>query len=266
MNDRLPEHAADRAYAAIAPIYDELTGANNYEMWLGEKLLPELAKHGLETGRVLDVGCGTGRAFEPMLSRGWELFGCDLTAAMLAQARRKFGDRIPLEVADARALPRFGEFELVWALSDVVNYLVEDGDLELALVGMRKNLARGGLILFDANSFGSFESNFAAAEVEEMSVDEWRWIGQADRVEPGGTFPALVHGRGIGPQLHLQRHYPEEDVRASLKAARLECLAALGQREVGDGQVVLTESPDELRDHKIVYIARAADEAAPGLG
>ena len=72
-----------------------------------------------------------------MLRRGWEILGCDLTPAMLAEARAKFGDAVPLETADIRELPVFGEFELVWALNDVINYLVGDGDLERALKGMR---------------------------------------------------------------------------------------------------------------------------------
>jgi SAM-dependent methyltransferase len=250
----LAEHSADRAYHALAPIYDDFNASNDYEMWLGGALLPELERHGLKVGRVLDIGCGTGRAFEPMLSRGWEVFGCDLTPAMLEEARRKFGDRVPLEVADARELPGFGEFELVLALNDVVNYLVGDGDLERALVGMRANLAPGGLALFDANTLGLFESSFASGDAEAMSVEEWRWIGQADRIEPGGVFDALVQGGGIEAHVHRERHYPEAEIRAAIGAAGLECLAVLGQREI-DRRVVLAEPPDEFRDHKVIYIA-----------
>lgn len=262
-SDPEADHTAVQAYDAIAPIYDELTAANNYEMWLGEALLPELEKHGLQRGRVLDVGCGTGRAFEPMLSRGWEIFGCDLTAAMLEEARRKFADRVPLAVADIRRLSVFGSFELAWALNDVVNYLVEDGDLGRALTGMGSNLAPAGLALFDVNTLGVFESNFASGEAEGMSVDEWRWVGQAERIEPGGVFSAMTRGGGVEARVHRQRHYPETTVRAALEDAGLECLAVLGQQEV-DGRVVLTEPPDEFRDHKTVYIAGRRQSSRPG--
>ena len=251
----LAEHSAEQAYEIFAPIYDEFNATNNYEMWLGEALLPELRKHGLETGRLLDVGCGTGRAFEPMLRRGWEVTGCDLTPAMLAQAERKFGDRVPLVAADIRALPRLGEFELVWALNDVVNYLVDDGDLERALAGMRANLAPGGLILFDADTLALFEASYASGDDEGMSVGEWRWVGQADRVEPGGVFEALVHGGDIEPHVHRVRHHPQAEILAAMAAADLECLAALGQREV-DGEVVLEDPADEQRDGRTIYIAR----------
>lgn len=248
-------HSARHAYEIFAPIYDRFNATNNYELWLGDVLLPELEKHGLRRGRVLDVGCGTGRAFEPMLERGWEVVGCDLTPAMLEQAQGKFGDRVPLVVADIRELPAFGEFDLVWALNDVVNYLVEDGDIGRALAGMRGNLAPDGLLLFDADTLALLEASYASGDDEGMSVGEWRWVGQAERVEPGGVFEALVQGGDLQPHVHRVRHYPQSEVRAALASAGLECLAALGQREV-DGRVVLDDAVDERRDHRAVYIAR----------
>jgi SAM-dependent methyltransferase len=59
--EQSPNDAAFLAYEAIAPIYDEFCAANDYEMWTGV-LLSALSKHGLEQGRLLDIGCGTGRA------------------------------------------------------------------------------------------------------------------------------------------------------------------------------------------------------------
>lgn len=250
-----PDDFARDTYQAFAPIYDEFNHLNDYEMWFGA-LLPELEKHGLRKGRLLDIGCGTGRAFEPMLRRGWEIHGCDLSPAMLAESSRKFGDAVPLEVADVRELPAFGEFELVWALNDVVNYLLDDGDLERAVAGMRANLAAGGLVLFDADTLGLFESSFASGDDERMSVGEWRWVGDTDRVEPGGIFEARVSGGGVEPHTHRERHWTAERVEEAMAAAGLELLAALGQSEV-DYQVVLAEPPDERRDYKVIYIGRS---------
>jgi len=252
-----PDDSARLAYEAFASIYDDFNHLNDYEMWLGA-LLPELERYGLRKGRLLDVGCGTGRAFEPMLRRGWEILGCDLTPGMLAQARRKFAGAVPLEVADIRALPVFGEFELVWALNDVINYLVGEGDLERALAGMRANLAPGGLILFDANTLSLFEASFASGDDERMSVGEWRWVGQEKGVEVGGIFAAQVSGGEIEPHVHQERHWTEDQIRVAIESAGLEMVAALGQREV-DLQVVLERPPDERNHYKVIYIARAAE-------
>lgn len=250
------EYSARTTYKALAPIYDQLTAANNYEMWLGGVLLPELEKHGLRHGAALDVGCGTGRAFEPLLDRGWEVRGCDLSAEMLEEARRKFGDAVEVEQADLRELPVIGEFDLVLALNDVVNYLVEDGDLLKAFAGIRANLAPGGLLVFDANTIGMFRDAFVAGQEEPMGVGNWRWVGESEGVEPGGIFDARISGPGIS-QLHRERHHTGEQVREAMTEAGLELLSALGQREV-DRQVFLDDVPDELRHLKTIYIGRAA--------
>lgn len=243
------------AYELFAPSYDDFTQLNDYEMWLGQ-LLPELEKRGLKQGRLLDVGCGTGRAFEPMLKRGWEIVGCDLTEAMLEQARQKYGDAVPLHLADIRQLPVFGEFELVWALNDVMNYLLDDADLERALAGMRANLAPGGLVLFDANTLRLFQENFTRESAEGKAVGEWRWAGQSDRVEPGGVFEAEVSGGDVAPHVHRERHWREGEIEKALEAAGLKPLGALGQYD--DGKAVrMTEPPDQSRDHKVIYIAAA---------
>ena len=90
-------------------------------------------------------------SFLPMLSRGWQVTACDLSPAMLALAEAKTREAAELMVADMRDLPTFGEFDLIWALDDAINYLLSLEELEEALRGMRRNLAGGGLLLFDVN-------------------------------------------------------------------------------------------------------------------
>ncbi len=246
------------AYDKFAPIYDQFNHLNDYELWTSV-LLAELEKHGIRKGRLLDVGCGTGRAFEPMLNRGWEVQGCDLSEGMLAEAGRKFGETVELAVADVRDLPVFGEFELVWALNDVVNYLTGEGELERALTGMCANLAPGGLLLFDANSLGLFQSSFSSGISEAMSSGPWSWHGLAEEVVPGGTYEAQVSGDGVEMHVHRQRHFPVTEMVAKMEAAGLEPVATVGQQEV-DSQILLTSPPDEMRDYKVVYIGRQSSE------
>ncbi|HEU4635782.1 MAG TPA: class I SAM-dependent methyltransferase, partial [Edaphobacter sp.] len=146
----------------FAAIYDDWNSQNDYEMWLGEALLPKLEMHGLRKGWALDVGCGTGRAFEPLLARGWQIVGCDISSRMLAAAGRKFNSRVQLRNYDARSLPAIcpasglptGEsFNLILMLNDVVNYLTDDSDLERLFLGIKRNLSRDrGLAIFDANT------------------------------------------------------------------------------------------------------------------
>jgi SAM-dependent methyltransferase len=252
--------AARAAYDAFAPIYNEFTHQNDYEMWLGEVLLPELEKHGLKRGRALDVGCGTGRAFAPLLKRGWEVRACDLSPGMLERAREEGGDRVQLDAVDMRELPTYGEFELVLSLNDAVNYLLADDDLERALAGMRANLAADGLLLFDVNSEATYGDGAwsGGSHVVEHGGRSWTWRGIGEVEGEPSVFETRIEGDDIEPIVHRERFRPEAEVREAMAAAGLGCLAVLGMQEI-EGKVVLSDPPDEGRDYKIVYIGAGAE-------
>jgi SAM-dependent methyltransferase len=258
--------SAEEAYDQLAPVYDAFTSANNYELWLGEVLLPELEKHGLQQGWALDVGCGTGRAFDPLLDRGWQVVGCDGSSGMLAQAAEKFGDRVRLIHADARELepislsadrPNGEKFQLILLLNEVINYLTEDGELERAFAGIRRNLSPEGLVVFDANTLLWFRENFASGKSEELSARGWDCLGLTDTVESGATYEMRLAGQGIQPHVHRQRHWAPEQIEAALEVVGLAPLAALGQREE-NWQVILENRVDEERDSKAIHIAARA--------
>jgi SAM-dependent methyltransferase len=260
-----PESARE-AYDRYAPVYDESNAQNDYEMWLGEGLLPELERRGLGEGWALDVGCGTGRAFDPLLGRGWQVVGCDVSTGMLGEARRKFGARVRLLEADARNLPPIspspelpaGEsFDLVLLLNDVVNYMVDDGDLGLVFAGVRRNLGREGLVVFDANTVSLLSEDFASDVAEQTGPARGEWRGLTDEVGPGRVYEAELRSDGVEAHVHRQRHWTIEEVKEALGASDLRCLAALGQREEAN-RVHLSASPDEERDAKIIYIASRA--------
>jgi SAM-dependent methyltransferase len=252
---------AEWAYEAIAPVYDDFTAHHDYEAWLGN-LLPELRRHGLRGRRLLDVGCGTGKSFLPMLERGWEVTACDISPSMLELARAKAGDAVKLSVADMRELPAFGEFDLVWALDDAVNYLLSGGELGEALSGMRSNLAPGGLLMFDVNTLHAYRTFFAETERMERGGRTlvWRGLGSAE-AEPGSLSEARFEveapaggERAVESHVHRQRHFPEAEVLALIEGAGLECLDAFGH----GFDTILQQPIDELVHTKAVYIARAA--------
>lgn len=250
------DSSALEAYEAFAPAYDAFTSRNDYELWLSVAL-PVLQRHGLaERGRLLDVGCGSGNSFLPMLGRGWAVTGCDLSPAMIELARAKVGKRSELFVCDMRELPELGEFELVWAIDDAVNYLLGDGDLEQAVARMAANLAPTGLLVFDTNSLATYRTGFAARETSHRGGRTVVWNGMtAADVEPGSVCAASIEGDGIDAHVHRQRHYPERQVRAALESAGLRCLEAIGY----DDEMNLYRPADEARAAKVLYVAAEAD-------
>lgn len=240
-------------YEAFAPIYDDFTYNNDYEMWVGRALLPALERHGLKHGRVLDVACGTGRAFEPFLRRGWQIQACDLSPRMIELAKNNFRGNVDLAVADMRELPIYGEFELVISLNDPMNYLLGDNDLQRALSGMRSNLAPGGLIAFDCTSRMTFETLFSVG-LREIQHKGRSWtLRGAGEVRPM-VFEYRIEGDDIEPIALRERFRSQLEVEKAIRDAGLSCRAALGMEEA-EGEVVLTDPPDEDREVKVVYIA-----------
>ncbi|HEX3733703.1 MAG TPA: class I SAM-dependent methyltransferase [Solirubrobacterales bacterium] len=258
---------AEIAYEAIAPVYDDFTAHHDYELWLGN-LLPHLDRHGLGRGgkRLLDIGCGTGKSFIPMLERGWEVTACDISPAMVELARAKVGDAAELSVADMRELPDFGQFDLVWCLDDAVNYLLSGEELERALAGMRRNMCPGGLLTFDVNTLSTYRSFFAEEVVVERDGRRLVWRGQGSGdAEPGSISESRFEVESLGEQdgppisseLHRQRHFPEAEVLATLERVGLECLDVFGHHF----DAVMHQPLDELAHTKAVYIARLAPGA-----
>ena len=247
---------AEQAYEAIAPVYDDFTAHHDYELWLGH-VLPELRRHGLNGSRLLDVGCGTGKSFMPMLRRGWDVVACDVSPAMLELARAKVGDAVRLTVADMRKLPVFGEFDLVWALDDPINYMLGVDELGAALSGMKANMAPDALLVFDANTLHAFRSFFAEVQKVERGDQELVWRGQGSAETPPGVISEARFEVGggdveVATHVHHQRHFPEAQVLEQLERAGLECLDVFGH----GFDAIFKQPVEELVHTKAVYIAR----------
>lgn len=246
------------AYEAMAPIYDDFTAHHDTTDWL-EKLLAALERQGLRGERLLDVGCGTGKSFLWMLERGWTVTACDISPAMLEVARAKAGGEAELSVADMRELPVLGEFDLVWALDDAVNYLLDGEELESALRGMASNLAPSGLLLFDLNTLHSYRTFFAETAIVETSGRRLLWRGQGSTETPPGSisesrFEVEGAGEPVAAHVHRQRHFPEAEVLATIERAGLESVGVFGH----GFDAVLEQPLEELTHTKAIYIARRA--------
>ncbi|HEX5617473.1 MAG TPA: class I SAM-dependent methyltransferase [Solirubrobacteraceae bacterium] len=254
----MPVGTAREAYDELAPDYDLLTAEYPYERWLAA--LEELARaHGATGHDVLDVACGTGKSFLPLLARGWHVVGCDISPAMLALAKAK-APAARLEQADMRTLPRLGEYDLVTCLDDALNYLLEATELEAALAGIRRNLRPDGIAIWDLNTLAQYRASFARDQTTDRDGIFLAWRGEtAPSLEPGGPAQATVDvfapaRDGLWERrssVHRQRHWPERTVRYAAARAGLRILAVHGQHQ----GAVLEPELDELVHSKAVYLA-----------
>lgn len=243
-------------YDVLAPAYDAMTATYPHDEWL--RAIERLAlRHGLRGRRVLDVACGTGKSFEPLLRRGYDVTACDASPAMAALAKARGGSGASVSVADMRRLPVLGAFDLITCLDDALNHLTEPADVEAALRGMRANLAKHGLIVFDASLFSAYAQ--AADAIVESDDHVVLWRGSRARLaRPGTTGDVLVDvfsvrpdglwGRAQMRQRH--RHYPVGELRSLIARAGLRVITVVGQRTGGR----LADDLDEAHDRKALFV------------
>jgi SAM-dependent methyltransferase len=248
---------ARSAYDAFASTYDAFTAGYDYERWL-TGLHALAAEHGASGRRLLDVACGTGRSFEPMLRRGYEVMACDISPAMVERANARLeGWGGTSAVADMRRLPDWGAFDLVTCLDDAVNYLHSQADLDAAFRSVAASLRPGGFYVFDVNSLTSYRSAFSASFTLETADVTFHWHGET----PADVAPRSLCGARLeissstttAISRHVQRHWPPEVIAARLGRAGLECVAVRGQST----GAVLSERPDEHVHTKVVFLARS---------
>lgn len=94
---------------------------------------------GSGSGRCLDLGCGTGVAFEVLASLGWTVVGSDVSEAMLERARGKGAEllaapaeRLPLETSS------FDACVSLWTHTDVVDFTAALGEAFAFFVRVRE--------------------------------------------------------------------------------------------------------------------------------
>ena len=253
--------SARMAYDGMADFYDAFTAHHDYELWLGN-LLPAIQAHGrMPDKTLLDVGCGTGKSFLPMVDRGWSVTGVDLSPRMIEQARKKIdsGHEVELLVADARELPALGRFDLVWCLDDGLNYMLMEGELRAALTRMGRNLDPGGVLAFDLNTLLSFRTFFAEEAVVERDGRRMIWRGSADPEGAPGMIAeatlSLEDSDSVAARVvHRERHYCEREVLAAITAAGLRCVDVFGIHY----DAVLKKPLDEEIHTKAIYLAKSA--------
>ena len=137
-------------------------------------------------GRVLELGCGTGRVSMPLARAGIDLVGVDRSAPMLERARRRITSSPTRQLArflrfvrsDIRALPfEARSFAMVIAPYGILQSLIRPRDLTATLASVARVIAPGG-------TFGI-----------DLVPDVPKWREYSNRVQ--------LRGRAGGAQLTL---------------------------------------------------------------
>jgi SAM-dependent methyltransferase len=252
--------SAAEAYRGLAPFYDELTREHDYETWTLH--LEERARRfGVRGRRLLDAACGTGKSFLPFLARDYSVTACDISAEMLEVAAAK-APEANLFLADVRALGEVGSFDLITCLDDVMNYLVEDSDLDRVFASLAPNLAPGGVLVFDVNTMSTYRTTWARDFALDGPDLFLTWRGRStEAAQPGCLAELTIEAfsetdHGLYERVtseHVQRHHPRPDVEAALAGAGLALAGVFGL--LPDGSLDELAADDDLH-HKLIYFAQ----------
>lgn len=135
----------------IGLLYDNVTLYNarhDVDFYVEEAL-----GHG---GRVLEVGCGTGRILIPAARQGAEITGLDKSPRMLAQCKARLSEEPPdvqhnvtLVQGDMRNFDLGRQFSIIMIPFRPLQHLVAVSEQISALRAMHHHLEPGGRLVFD---------------------------------------------------------------------------------------------------------------------
>jgi SAM-dependent methyltransferase len=221
------EDAFRADYLRVYPHRDDAAAAGEVRAWLGR--LPGLAPG----ARALDLACGAGRHLRALRAAGVRAAGCDLSADLLAEARRRGAECISR--CDKRSLPfRGGAFDAVLCFFSSFGYFERPGEDARVLAEAARVLAPGGGLLLDLMDPESVRRDLVprterAADgsrlVEERALAdggrrvekrvtlaaggrERRWT-ESVRLYAPGEVEAMARGAGLAPAGRFGGHGPE---------------------------------------------------------
>lgn len=240
------------SYSEFAEVYDMFMDNVDYGAWCAA-ITECLRADGIRDGIVCELGCGTGTMTERLAAAGFDMIGIDDSPEMLQEAmekRMESGHDILYLMQDMREFELYGTVRAIVSVCDCINYLTSEEDLLRTFRLVNNYLDPGGLFLFDLNMAPKYEKIGSSTIAENRPEGSFIWEneydraarlntyqltlfvpeqrkspeqgdlpGQGERSEPGDLFRRYE-------ELHVQRAYTAEEIRALLEQAGMEFLWA----------------------------------------
>lgn len=256
---------------AYASVYDRFYADKPYEDEARTvlRLADQIAdRHGgpSPVSRILDVGCGTGRHARAFAEAGRHVTGVDLSADMLAEARRRCAGLANVEFvhSDLENLaldrPPFDAppFDAATMLFAVLGYLNDDDLLVRSLRTLRRHLRTGAVLVADYWNATAVSENPPSERVATVVTDsglqarhaipvhrpEQRLVEVTYRLDGAGN-----EEKAATTERHVMRYFDEADLRRLLGSAGFEPVRFSGWPD--------PDGPPSLSHYPAVVIARA---------
>jgi SAM-dependent methyltransferase len=143
-------------YRNLASVYDQLGLSEKGESYA--RIILESLRELTSPGRMLDLGCGTGKAAILFAISGWDAAGLDLSQDMIAMARLQALEaqaKVDFTRHDMRTLDLENHFLLITCFV-TLNHLRQESDLETVIRVAARATVKSGFLACDIFSSGAF--------------------------------------------------------------------------------------------------------------
>lgn len=224
-------------YESFARVYDRFMDNVPYDKWAC-RLHRILLDHKIDSGLVLDLGCGTGQMTRRFRSFGYDMIGVDGSEDMLeialekeqssesgedgAAAQADGEKRYPILylLQDMRAFELYGTVRAIYSCCDCLNYLMSGDDLEAVFSLVMNYLDPGGIFVFDMNTEHYYRNELGQntfADVRDECSIIWQNDYDSDTFE--NEYDLTIFARRsdglfeMTQETHFEKAFPFERVK-----------------------------------------------------
>lgn len=244
-------------YTAFAHVYDTFMDNIPYDEWCGY-LTVLLSEHGISGGIIGELGCGTGALSMRLATCGYKVAGVDISSDMLNAAAEKltpfYRRRILYTLQDMREFIFKKPVKAIVSLCDSMNYMLTAEDFMSVLKSVKNNLKNGGIFIFDLKTEYFYETVLGdTCLADNYRTGSFIWDNHYYPDKHINEYDLTIFVRKKKniykkyTELHRQRAYSVEEVKAMINASGLKLLNIYN---------AFTHDPAALESQRIYFILR----------
>lgn len=243
------------AYTSFAQVYDLFMDNVPYEDW-SRYIINKLRKNKIDSGYVVDLGCGTGKMATMLADAGYDMIGIDNSMDMLQIAYEREDDRILYLMQDMCGFDAGEKIRAAISACDSLNYILEEQDLLSVFKSVYRQLEDGGIFIFDINTPYKYEELLAENTfAENRDESSFIWENYYDREEKINEYDLTLFIMDDSmdglfrkfEETHFQRCYEPDLIEKLLRQAGFSMIEAFD---------AYTDEPVDSASEKITFMGK----------